>query len=359
MKRLLLALLFILSLTSSAYAEDYSLRPLGAIPSPPGVYPAYSDIAPLQTKAAIYPEEYTWPNLLPQALDQGPYPECVAYAIRATKDMLALSYGLPESHSAGFIYANRLLLGDWSQEGMMVQQAFLNLKNNGVCLDATFPNRGTFPELKPLITDAMRAEAQEHKIADYARIQTDNEVKACLLSTSPVPITIPVYKKFYDTGADGILIMPDTSGATYGCHEMVICGWKLIGGVPYWYVLNSWGPGWGDNGYCYMPMNYPIIEKWAVLDAETPPLPEPEVFVNSISFTLEVTSQNVCNPVYQWWLKDLTGNWYCVRDYSPEDSITLSELDAGDYEVVCYVKEQEASWETAVYQVMENRLYLH
>jgi hypothetical protein len=348
-----------LALASPAYAEDYSLRPLGAIPSPlMDTYQSYSDIAPVQTTAG-YPEEYTWPTLLPEALDQGPYPECVAYALRATKDMLALSYGLPESHSAGFIYANRLLLGDWSQEGMMVQQAFLNLKNNGVCLDATFPACGTYTDLKKLITPAMRQEAQGHKIADYARINKDDEIKACLINTSPVPITVPIYDKFYDTGADGILIMPDTSGPTNGCHEMVICGWRLIGGVPYWYVLNSWGVAWGSYGYCYMPMGYPILERWAVVDAESPPLPEPEIFINHISFTLEVTSQNVCNPVFQWWLRDLQGNWACVRDYSTEDSITLSDLPAGDYEAVVYCKEQAASWETATWQVLENRLYLH
>jgi hypothetical protein len=204
----------------------------------------------------------------------------------------------------------------------------------------------------------MRQEAQGHKIADYARINKDDEIKACLINTSPVPITVPIYDKFYDTGADGVLIVPDTSGPTNGCHEMVIAGWVLINGNPYWIVLNSWGPEWGDNGYCFMPFGYPIIERWAVVDAEAP-LPAPEVFIDSISFTLEVTSQNVCNPVYQWWLRDLEGSWYWVRDYDPDSTITLSDLPAGDYEAVCYVKEAEASWQTATWQVLENRLYLH
>jgi hypothetical protein len=95
------------------------------------------------------------------------------------------------------------------------------------------------------------------------------------------------------------------------------------------------------------------------LDAESPPLPAPEVYIDSISFTLEVTSQNVCNPVYQWWLRDLGGNWQCVRDYGPEDAITMSDLPAGDYEIVVYTKEIEASWQSAKYQVLENKLYLH
>jgi len=357
MKRLLLLIAILFTLTSSAYAEDYSLRPLGAIPSPiMDVYPAYSDIAPLQTRGA-YPDEYVWPALLPQVLDQGQYGMCVAYSFSAVKDMLSLSYGLPESHSAGFIYANRHD-GEYTGEGMYPSNALSNMQDEGVCRDSLFPNRGTYPMLWPLLTPAMHTDAASHKIANYARLYTDEDVKACLMQTSPVSIMIPVYPSFY-VCYPGILSMPaaDETANTY--HEITIVGWTLIGGTPYWYVLNSWGDGWADGGYCYMPFGYPIIEMWAVLDAETPPLPEPEVFIDSISFTLEVTSQNVCDPVYQWWLKDLGGNWYCVRDYGPEDSITLSELDAGDYEAVVYVKEAEASWETAKYQVLENRLYLH
>ncbi len=26
--------------------------------------------------------------------------------------------------------------------------------------------------------------------------------------------------------------------------------------VQYFIVRNSWGPGWGDKGYCYMPYDY-------------------------------------------------------------------------------------------------------
>jgi hypothetical protein len=83
------------------------------------------------------------------------------------------------------------------------------------------------------------------------------------------------------------------------------------------------------------------------------------VVISEIDFTLEVTSRNVDNPVFQWWLKDLKGNWACVRDYGPDSTITLSDLPAGDYEAVVYVKEAAASWETATWQVLENRLFLH
>jgi len=333
MKRLLLFLIAILlALASPAYAEGYSLRPLGAIPSPlMDAYPAYSDIAPLQSMAG-FPEEYTWPDLLPKALDQGPYAECVAYSLRAVKDMLALSHGLPESHSAGFIYANRHGT-EYMGEGMYPLSALANLKKEGVCRDILFPNRGTYPELWPLLTPSLHSDAANHKITNYARIRTNDEVKSCLINTSPVSIMIPVYPSFYN--CTGTLSMPGAGETPTGNHEVTICGWKLIDGNPYWYVLNSWGPGWGENGYCYMPFGYPITEMWAVVDGENIITPA-SVNFSGISLTAEV--EGLESPQYKFQYRDLRGAWITLQD-SYHDTCALPDyLPPGSYTVVVTAK---------------------
>jgi len=209
----------------------------------------------------------------------------------------------------------------------------------------------------------MRVSAAQHRIDSSKHLYTPGEVKYSLLHSGAVSIMIPVYDEFYDVRQDGILPMPNTLPTPNGYHELTICGWRNIDGVEYWRVLNSWGPSWAYNGYCFMPLDYPTIEMWEVADKDVP-LPEPEplpvsVVISEIDFTLTVQADNVANPVYQWWLRDLKGNWQCVRDYGPDATITLSDLPAGDYEAVVYCKEQAASWETAVYQVLENRLFLH
>lgn len=39
------------------------------------------------------------------------------------------------------------------------------------------------------------------------------------------------------------------------CHVTLITGWKTINDKQYWIYRNSWGPYWGDGGYCYIPID--------------------------------------------------------------------------------------------------------
>jgi hypothetical protein len=63
-------------------------------------------------------------------------------------------------------------------------------------------------------------------------------------------------------------VRPPREGEGLWGHAIALVGYTknhLIG-------VNSWGTNWGENGYFYIPKDYPVMEAWAVLtDLPTPP----------------------------------------------------------------------------------------
>ena len=79
----------------------------------------------------------------------------------------------------------------------------------------------------------------------------------------PVVIGIKVYPGFdYLTQEDSVVAMPDTD-EQFELHAMCVLGYDLDREL--WLAQNSYGAGWGDMGYCWIPFEYmesQVIERW-------------------------------------------------------------------------------------------------
>ena len=71
-------------------------------------------------------------------------------------------------------------------------------------------------------------------------------MKAALLE-GPVAVGVEANKRCFKYYWQGI--MDDESCGTTQNHAVLTVGWGNDGGKDYWLVKNSWGLGWGDNGY--------------------------------------------------------------------------------------------------------------
>ena len=104
----------------------------------------------------------------------------------------------------------------------------------------------------------------------YRYIEKNNDmlqnIQNCLLNTSNFPTTqstgilfaFRLFTNFPRTYApfDGIIPMPGQGDTIIGGHAVVIVGYKLINNITYVTFQNSWGSGWGDNGYGYFPIQF-------------------------------------------------------------------------------------------------------
>jgi hypothetical protein len=77
----------------------------------------------------------------------------------------------------------------------------------------------------------------------------------------------------------GVVPMPspdEASRAAHGLHAMLCVGYSEADEM--FIVRNSWGEEWGDKGYCYMPYQYVINEKFNLGDSwiikRTDPIPD-------------------------------------------------------------------------------------
>ncbi|KAL0249402.1 hypothetical protein GEMRC1_004634 [Eukaryota sp. GEM-RC1] len=75
---------------------------------------------------------------------------------------------------------------------------------------------------------------------------TVQDIQAAILTHGSAKLGMAVYADFmsYKSG-----IYHHVSGSLRGGHALRIIGWGVEDGVDFWTVANSWGSGWGENGY--------------------------------------------------------------------------------------------------------------
>lgn len=249
------------------------IRPMGYIPSPPDPRD-YSVAAFIPIEGVEFPAEYRVPESV-SVHDQDGVGQCVAYTLATIKEAQEQrERGQAAHYSTNFIYGNRAP-GDWSGEGMIPREALAALVRDGVPTEDDFARliEGVrhplyyhqLQAIRQMYPDAWQTLAQAGKpqrILKYVRASTENEIKAALMHLGPCLIAIDVHQSFLNTSSDGIV--PPPSGDIVGGHAMTLVGWRQD---RRWIVQNSWGEGWGDRGFCYLPMDYPAIrEVWTVTD---------------------------------------------------------------------------------------------
>lgn len=249
--------------------DSYRARKLGVIPSPKDNRDYH--IARLIQVKRTFPPEFTLKPLIPEPYDQGDVGACVAFTLKAVKEMQEQKERRKFTRfSAAYIYGAREEK-HYKGEGMIPREALETLLKRGVCREDLFPGIYPYPIAARMVTEAMHRDAYPQRISAYAAMYTADEIKSALMELGPVLIVLPVYDSFYQGGH---LTKPNTiTENMYGFHSITLVGWTR---ENRWLALNSWGNKWGQlKGYCTLPFDYPISEIWSVTDT-TPDQTKPD-----------------------------------------------------------------------------------
>ncbi|VDL99111.1 unnamed protein product [Schistocephalus solidus] len=102
----------------------------------------------------------------------------------------------------------------------------------------------------------------------------EEELRRALYFHGPISIAIDAGQQSFMSYHSGIYDDPRCQNAPSELnHAVLLVGYGVEKGVPYWIVKNSWGPNWGESGYIRMRRNKNNL--CGVATASSFPLVEP------------------------------------------------------------------------------------
>jgi len=196
------------------------------------------------------------PKLSCPILDQGNLGSCLANAIYAL--IYIISNGKYKLSRLQLYMCYRAIDGSslCDDTGGTVRGGMSAIKNYGISTETYWPYVITnFSKLAP---SKSFVNTYPLKNFVYQFIPQDlTNIRKCLISGKPIVIGIEIYSSFETPEVDkyGVVPMPNKATETLlGGHAILLVGFTDSSQI--FKFQNSWGSGWGDNGYGYLPYSY-------------------------------------------------------------------------------------------------------
>jgi C1A family cysteine protease len=194
----------------------------------------------------------------PAVYNQGDLGSCTANAIAAAFQFELTKEALPSFNpSRLFIYYNeRSMEGTVAEDaGAQIRDGMKSIATLGVCTEDQWPYiEQKFTE-KPF--DGCYVSALQNKAVQYLRLNQDlGHLKGCLAAGFPFVLGISVFDSFEseEVSKSGMVPLPASGEQCLGGHAVMAVGYDDE--KECFLVRNSWGSGWGLEGYFWLPYNY-------------------------------------------------------------------------------------------------------
>lgn len=190
--------------------------------------------------------------------DQGDIGSCTANASTSALEALARSGGrtLPELSRLYVYYYTRKVEGTPPEEdsGASLRNTMKTLVTFGAPAEVTWPYAADRLATAPTYR-AIR-EAMRHRLARYYRCRSLDAVKRSIADGFPVVAGFQVPANMFDEGVTktGVVPFPLADEGFIGGHAVMLMGYddtqkRVV-------FANSWGSGWGNGGYGFLPYAY-------------------------------------------------------------------------------------------------------
>ena len=208
----------------------------------------------------------------PPVYDQGQLGSCTAQAIAAVLQFTQVKQQQADvfTPSRLFIYYNeRVVLGTVDEDsGAMLRDGIKSVAKQGAPHESLWPH--VIARFRHTPSNPAYRDGEKHEAIVYERVtRTADQFKGCLADGFPFAFGFSVYESFESAtvARTGAVPMPRRGEVLVGGHAVVAVGYDEPS--RRFIVRNSWGDGWGRDGYCTMPYDYLLDENlsddfWAI-----------------------------------------------------------------------------------------------
>jgi len=218
------------------------------------------------------PKEVDWTAQLTQIRDQGNEGSCVGFAVTALKEFQEWKqYGRLFDLSERWIYEWAKRLDEFpgeDYEGTSIRGAMKALAKHGICEERFWPY---VPGKKGQPDEKAALDAYEYRIEKYRSLVIPKKdirlIKRGLHETGPVASGVAVHESWFEVGKDGVIHDPGPGARILGYHAILTVAY--FDDQKFVKIKNSWGPGWGAQGFAYLSYDYFVKilhSAWACYD---------------------------------------------------------------------------------------------
>lgn len=204
--------------------------------------------------------------------DQKNTNSCVGQALAGALELVEMEQGTTVAKpSVWMLYeqARRIAQpkGQLVDAGAQIRDAVKALKRLGCCDEKQWPETKSIG-VRPNILARFRGHGR--KDGDYRRIRATGKERARVVGAAvragyPVIFGVPVSREFQRLRG-ATIAGPVKDEDIVGYHAMLVTGTRAVDSEFRW--RNTWGSGWGENGYCWASDEYlaQAEDAWIVHD---------------------------------------------------------------------------------------------
>jgi C1A family cysteine protease len=180
-----------------------------------------------------------------EAQNQGPCGSCVSFGTCAAIESNWRIKSQNDTLNINLSEAFMQFCGGGSCSGWGLTSGLAYAKSTGVTDEACFPYQ---PKNMPCSDRCSDWQSRLKKIKSYTSHSSMQARKDAIAGIGPVVAGMAVYNDFYSYSG-GIYEKISTSSLV-GYHCICVVGYN--DSQQYWIIKNSWGTGWGINGFCHI-----------------------------------------------------------------------------------------------------------